>query len=256
VSRTRQRFPDGSVWVRTYPLTHLHDHVTRPHRHEWHQLTFALRGHIELDTDLAHWSIPTDHALWVPSGVSHRETLRAPVTVRTLYLAPGAVPRASRSCRALEVSPLLRELVAHASVLGALDHRRARDRRLIGVLLDQLAAAPAAELALPLPRDPRARRLAELVERAPDRPLAQLVRVAGASLRTLERCFAHETGMSLGTWRRRRRLFHARALISGGASVTAAADAAGYATVSAMSEAFRRELGRSPTGRRRAHPRQ
>jgi hypothetical protein len=59
-----------------------------------------------------------------------------------------------------------------------------KQARLVGVLLDQLAAARDVSLALPSPRDPRARRFAELVTREPgdDASIAALARRAGASL--------------------------------------------------------------------------
>jgi AraC-like DNA-binding protein len=247
MSKTRQRFPDGPVWVRTHPITHLTDHASAAHAHDWHQLTFAVAGHITLETETSRWSIPTDHALWVPAGTRHRERMRAPVSVRSLYFAPGAVKGARAECRALLVAPLFRELVAQACRIGALDRRRPVERRLIGVLLDQLASAPEAGLALPLPRDGRARRLAALIEADPGAPLAQLARRAGGSLRTLERRFLEETGVSVGAWRRRRRLFQALDLLGAGASVGAAGEAVGYATTSAFSAAFRDQFGRSPS---------
>jgi transcriptional regulator GlxA family with amidase domain len=123
----------------------------------------------------------------------------------------------------------------------------------VGVLLDQLAAARDVRLALPSPRDPRARRFAELVTREPgdDASIAALARRAGASLRTIERCFLLETGVAVGAWRRRVRLFHALRLLEGGASVTQVALDVGYASTSAFSSAFARQFGRSPTGRAR-----
>lgn len=110
---------------------------------------------------------------------------------------------------------------------------------------DLLAAAQEVPLDLPSPRDPRARRFAELVTKRPgdDASIGDLARKAGASLRTLERCFLAETGIAVGEWRRRVRLFHALHLLEAGASVTAVAFDVGYASVSA----FSRQFGRSPS---------
>jgi AraC-like DNA-binding protein len=239
--------------VRTHPLTLLHDVVDKQHAHEWHQLTFAVRGHLEVITDEARSIVPADRAVWVPAGTTHTEVMHAPVSIRSLYIARAATRVAPTHVRTIEVSPLLRELVLHITRLGALDRRRPAQARLIGILFDLLANADDAPLALRTPRDPRARKLAELVAKRPgaDVSLADLARTAGASLRTLERCFLVETGVPLGEWRRRMRLFHALRLLEGGASVTDAALEVGYATTSAFSAAFTREFGRSPTGRRR-----
>jgi AraC-like DNA-binding protein len=251
VSKTRQ-LPDGPVWVRTYPVTFLHDVTDGPRVHVWHKLSFAARGLMEVVTDDARHLVPSDRAVWVPAGTKHSEVMRAPISVRSIFVAPGAPAAAPDRCRTIEVTSLLRELILHVSRIGALDRRRPEQARLAGVLFDQLAAAERVPLELRSPRDPRARRFAELVARAPgdDTSIAKLARKAGASQRTVERCFVTETGMSVGDWRRRMRLFHAVRLLEGGASVTDTAFDVGYASVSAFCQAFARQFGRSP-GRRR-----
>jgi AraC-like DNA-binding protein len=243
--------PDGSVWVRTHPVTYLHDRTDARHRHDWHQLSYAVRGQLEVVTDDARRIVPADRAVWVPAGVEHVEVIRAPLSMRSLYVAPGASAIAPRACRTISVSPLLRELILHVSRIGALDRRDAEQARLVGVLFDLLGSAEDVPLELRSPKDPRARRFADLVAAEPDAAVADLARKAGASVRTLERCFFAETGMALGAWRRRVRLFHALRLLEGGAAVTEVALAIGYASPSAFCAAFARQFGRSPTGRRR-----
>src|ERR1044071_4840641 len=169
LAKTRQPL-DGPVWVRTYPVTFLHDVTEPPHDHAWHQLTFATRGHLEVITDDARHIVPADRAVWVPAGVEHTEIMRAPISMRSIYISrlspdPGRV--APDRVRTIAVTPLLRELILHISRIGALDRRKPEQARLVGVLLDQLAAARDVSLALPSPRDPRARRFAELVTRDP-----------------------------------------------------------------------------------------
>jgi AraC-like DNA-binding protein len=231
-------------------VTYLHDKTDARHDHAWHQLTFAVRGHLELITDDMRRIVPGDRAIWVPAGTAHAEVMRAPISMRSIYIAPAAT-RGATACRTIAVSPLLRELILHISRIGALDRREPEQARLVGVLLDQLAIAADVPLELPLPRDPRARRFAELVTHEPgdEAPIATLARRAGASLRTLERCFLAETGVAVGEWRRRVRLFHAVRLLEAGTSVTEVADAVGYATVSAFSAAFTRRFGHPPSQR-------
>jgi len=270
LAKTRQPL-DGPVWVRTYPVTFLHDVTNAEHDHAWHQLTFATRGHLEVITDEARHIVPADRAVWVPAGIQHTEIMRAPISMRSIYVSKLAIMPGGEAgrraapdrVRTIAVAPLLRELILHISRIGALDRRKPEQARLVGVLLDQLAAAPDESFALRSPRDPRARRLAELIRGelgdggapASDagargvRSIVALARKAGASLRTLERCFVAETGASVGDWRRRVRLFHALRLLEGGASVTAVALEVGYASTSAFSHAFARQFGRSPSRR-------
>lgn len=247
--------PDGSTWIRTYPVTFLHDHTEHRRDRAWHHLIFATRGHLEVVTaaDDTRHVVPTNRALWVPSGHAYTAVMRAPISMRSLFVARGVAPALDRGARVrtLAVAPLLRELVLQATRLGALDARRPDQRRLALVIFDQLLAADDVGLELASPRDPRARAFAELIARAPGDPrsTAQLARAAGTSARTLERLYVAETGLGVGAWRRRVRLFHALRLLDGGAPVTAVALDVGYASLSAFTAAFARQFGYTPSGK-------
>jgi len=168
--------------------------------------------------------VPPHRAVWVPAGVEHSEQMFAPVSVRTLYLAPRLAAALPRGCGTVNVSRLLRELILHVTRLGALDRTVPAQSRLIGVLLDQMTTLSAVPLQLPLPRDARALRFASLLQRTPadDRTVVALARQAGASRRTIERLFVAETGMTVAEWRRRLRLLHAVRLLAEGEPVTRA----------------------------------
>ena len=241
--------PDGSVWVRTFPLTLLHDHTLPTHTHDWDQLTYATSGVLRVATADASWVVPPHRAVWVPAGIAHAEQMFAPVSVRTLYFAPRIAATLPRECRTLNISSLLRELILHVSRLGALDRRTPSHARIIGVLLDQMSAVSEVPLQLPLPRDARALRVAALLQAEPGHTatVAALARTAGASRRTLERLFAHETGMTVAEWRRRLRLLHAVRLLAEGEPVTTVALEIGYSSVSAFIAVFRKAFGATPS---------
>jgi AraC-like DNA-binding protein len=119
--------------------------------------------------------------------------------------------------------------------------------RLAAVAIDRIAEARTLPLQLPLPRDPRALRLAEACARirlAAD--LAELARAAGASPRTIQRLFLAETGLPFAQWRQRLRLLHGAAALGEGKSVTEAGLEAGYSGTSAFIAAFRKHFGVTP----------
>jgi AraC-like DNA-binding protein len=224
------------------------DHIGPMHVHEWDQLTYAASGVLRVVTADAAWLVPPHGAVWVPAGISHAERMYAPVSIRTLYLAPGLAKGPADRCRTINVSSLLRELILRASRLGALDRRRPVVARLIGVLLDELASVTEIPLQIPAPRDSRARQVAERLQASPGEPasVAALARAVGASRRTLERLFLHETNMTVGEWRRRVRLLHAMRRLAEGASVTTTSFDAGYSSVSAFIAVFRKAFGTTP----------
>lgn len=219
------------------------------HRHEWGQLVFAASGVMRVMTDGAAWLIPPTRAIWLPAGVRHAIAMQGEVAMRTLYVDMPRAAMLPSSPYVLEVAPLLRELIFHILRIGMLAPERRDHDRLAGLLVDLVLAAEQENLMLPLPRDPRALRLAEHWQQHPDddRDMMELAKEVGASLRTLQRLFSRETRLTLGAWRQRARLIHAVARLAGGATVTDAALDCGYNSMSAFGAAFSRQFRISPT---------
>jgi AraC-like DNA-binding protein len=253
LARQNARDPDGFP-VRGLAATYRDGHVLDLHTHPWAQLVYAASGVMRVATPAAAWLTPPTRAIWVPGGTPHEIEMRGTVAMRTLYLAPSDPDTRLQACRAIEVAPLLRELILHIVRIGMLDVDNQGHARMEGLLVDLLAAAETAPLELPLPRDPRARRLADRILGAPgeEASLADLARDAGASLRTLQRLFQAETRLPLETWRNRARMQQAVVSLSRGASVTETALETGYQSVSAFIAAFKRAFGQTPARYRAA----
>ncbi|WP_293906426.1 helix-turn-helix transcriptional regulator [Phenylobacterium sp.] len=253
MSHTRQtppsnaRDPDGFP-VRGLAVTYRDGHRLDRHTHPWAQLVFAASGTMRVSIPDAAWLAPPTRAIWVPGGTPHEIEMRGTVAMRTLYLAPSGADARLAACRAIEVAPLLRELILHIVRLGMLDIDDPAHARLEDLLVDLLAAAETAPLELPLPADPRARAFAQrlLADPGAEASLAALARGSGASLRTLQRLFLAETGLSLDAWRGRARMQQAVVCLSSGGSVTSAALDAGYQSPSAFIAAFKRTFGVTP----------
>lgn len=233
--------------VRSLACTYRDGHLLGAHTHPWAQLVYARSGVMQVDAEGRVWFVPPTRAVWIPRGVSHEIAIRGEVALRTLYISAERAG-ATRSLTALEVAPLLGELIAHIVNVGMLDPLQPAHDRLAAVLMDLISAAPAVDLMLPLPRDPRARRLADRLRAEPaDRgDLGTLATASGASLRTLQRCFADETGLTIEAWRQKARLVRAATELAQGASVTNAALDCGYDSLSAFIHAFRRQFAVTP----------
>jgi AraC-like DNA-binding protein len=237
------------VVVRTYAFGHSGGYTIPPHHHDWSQLIYASAGVMTVRTVHGAWVVPPERGVWVPAGVIHSIQMSGSVSVRTLYFAPGfARRRLPKACTVVNVSPLVRELILHATKIGALDRGVAAHARLIGVMLDQIQTWSEAPLDLAMPRDPRALRAAEILRAEPGGTgsLDRIARAAGASKRTLERRFRAETGMGLGRWRQQLRLLHALRLLGEGEPVTTVALEAGYRSASAFISMFKKALGATP----------
>jgi AraC-like DNA-binding protein len=247
---SNSRHPDRTVQVRSFGVTFQSSHRPPPNLHDspdWDQLIYATRGVMTVHTDGGSWVVPPHRGVWIPAGFRFRLEFAGVVALRTLYLRKG-LRKAPLRCSVVNVTPLLRELIVRTNLIGALDSRFPEQKRLIGVILDELEMLVVVPLQLPLPRDPRAARFAALAaaDQGGRSLMAKLFRQCGASRRTLERVFRQETAMSLGQWLRRQRLLQALPRLAAGESVSAIALDLGYNGASAFIAMFRRELGATP----------
>ncbi len=241
--------PDGSIWVRSFPVRFTDGFSAAAHDHDWHQFSYVSEGAIRVTTGSRAFIASPNRAIWIPAGAVHREEIKSCATMRSLYFASGACRGPAADCAVFEVSPLLRELTIEASVSGALDARYPAQKRLAQMIADRIVdLAPAQNQELPMPRDPRLLALAKLLFSDPgnDEELAAHSRRIGVSARTAQRLFAKETGLSFSRWRQRLRLLAATERLANGSSVTDAAFDVGYASVSAFVFAFQREFGVTP----------
>jgi AraC-like DNA-binding protein len=231
--------------------------VLAPHTHPWGQLIYAVSGTMQVLADNTLWLAPTARASGAPAGTAHAIEMQGSVAMRTIYVPVERSLALPPRCHAIDVAPLLRELILHIVELRLLKEESAVHLHLAQVFLDLVAAAPSLPLFVPMPDDPRAATVARLLQADPARAdgVAALARAAGASVRTLQRVFRDETGMRFVEWRQRLRLLQAITLLEQDHSVTEAGAAAGYASTSAFIAAFREQMGETPSRYVRVRPR-
>jgi AraC-like DNA-binding protein len=239
---------EGEFLIRTLAVGYTSGTALESHAHPWAQLVYATEGVMTVQTEEGTWVVPSQRAVWIPGRVRHSIAMSGRVSLRTLYVLPRLAGTLPARCCVVGVSPLLRQLILHAIAKGSLRRDVPEHRRLVVVLLDQLRVLPSIPLELPMPRDPRALRVAVYLQGEPGETarLDRLARGAGASRRTLERLFEKETGMSFGRWRQQARLLHAMRLLAQGAPVTSTALEVGYDSTSAFIAAFSKVLGTTP----------
>ncbi|MFT3878681.1 MAG: helix-turn-helix transcriptional regulator [Gemmatales bacterium] len=239
---------DDGVPVRTFAVRYEAGYQIPLHSHDWHQLIYASEGVMWVHTAQGDWVVPPNRAVWVPADVEHSIEMSGKVLVQTLYFAQGVSTTFPSLCCAVNISPLLRELIRHCVSLGALDCREPAMARLLGVLIDQVAALPTIPLQLPLPSDERARAACDWLRKHPNDPglIKQMAKRVGTSARTLERLFRLETGLTFGKWRQQLRLLHALRLLAAHRAVTSVALEVGYESTSAFIAMFKKTLGTTP----------
>jgi transcriptional regulator GlxA family with amidase domain len=156
--------------------------------------------------------------------------------------------RRSPTCAVLHVSSLLHELVLEAVRLRELRASDALHRSLRDLIASQLRSAPEVPISVRLPTDQGALRFSQNFISTLDNStlLTEACRVAGVGIRTMERIFQNEVGMSLESWRRQVRLMKTVELLVEGCPVKRVAAEVGYRQPSAFIELFRDTLGVTP----------
>jgi AraC-like DNA-binding protein len=222
--------------------------VIATHTHDWHQLIYVRSGLMSVATAAGSWIAPPTWAVWVPAGVGHAIRFVGASALRTVYLRAAWRTDLPGDCRALAVSPLLRELIVRATAIGMLDSRDPIESAIAGLIVAELGEPGPPPFRLPEPTSPAAARAARLItgDTAGALTTPVLAWAVGVGIRTLERRFRAETGMTLGRWRQQRMLLHGLERVAGGASVKDAAETAGYGSPSAFIAAFRKAFGTTP----------
>jgi AraC-like DNA-binding protein len=241
MSNSRQ--PEASIRIRSFAVTFPAGGFVPPRARDWHQLIYATRGVMTVRTEECAWVVPPHRAVWIPAHVRYRVEMTGAVAIRVIYVRAG-LRGIGKACAVVNVTPLLRELIVRTVKWSVLDHRVPEQKRLIGVLLDELRLLRTVPLQLPVPRDLRAVRFAELAGKGLS--TEEMLRESGASRRTMERLFHVETGMSLGRWLRRQKVLDALRRLAEGESVKNVGAGLGYNAASAFIAMFRKELGQTP----------
>jgi AraC-like DNA-binding protein len=234
--------------------------VTPWHSHDLHQIEYALRGVVEVETATAHYLLPPQQAAWIPAGLAHQSTINATVRSISVFFEPSLVAEPGARARILAMNPLVREMMVYA-VRWPIE-RAASDPvadgffQTLGHLVSD-ALEHEAPLSLPTSSDPVvAAAMAFTVDHLESVTASEVSRSVGVSERTLRRLFRTEVDMSWRAFLLRARMLRATALLAEpGSTVLRVATEVGFDSASAFARAFTRHCGEAPgVYRRRVRP--
>ena len=219
-----------------------------PHAHPRGQLLWAEKGVLRVSSKNSVWVVPDTHAMWIPGNIPHQVNNETDTHTRNLYVDPSYKIRKHESNIVMvTMSPLMQEVV-----LRLTDDRyslTANQTKHLGlVAIDELEELEPFNNYIHSGRDPRLQRLISHIVQNPNQKLSlpTLSTFAGASVRTIERLFKAETGMTFRQWRSRFRLMNSLAQFTQGKSSTSVAHELGYKSVSSFISAFKKQFGCTP----------
>jgi AraC-like DNA-binding protein len=222
--------------------------VIPPHNHPRGQLVYATVGVIRVTTLAGSWTASPLRGVWIPPKIDHETRMIGAVEMRTAYLSEDLCEQLPSEVSAIEVAPLLRELIIRASLVPFDYDPDSHNGRLIESIPGEVRPIGTRPLPLRMPKDSRLLVVCRELEQNPDNndDLEVWARRAGASSRTLHRLFCAETGTSFVRWREHVRVRSAIEKLDAGIPLEKVARQVGYKSAHAFSAMFRRICGHPP----------
>lgn len=224
-------------------LLHPGGYRTPWHSHRTGQLWRIATGLLVIETPQARSVVPAKHIGWIPPDQQHAAFSESAIDGCAIYLDPAG-------CAMLPDAPALFEPddLTHALFSRLCDAESEYDPRKLTLLLDELVLTPQARFSLPVPTDPRLKKVvSHLLQFVDDNETVESHAThAGMSVRTFNRRFSAQTGMNFVNWRQLARVMRAMEWLAAGKPVGWIALSCGYSSVSAFIEVFRAWTGKTP----------
>ncbi len=222
-------------------------------RQVWGELNYALQGIAQINIEGVRFLSPPQYAIWIPPGFEHDASNPQDVLYVTTHIAAELCADLPQQPCTLDLSTLLKAVLADFDQRGIRHPRAPEDLRLAMVIVDQVRAARHFVQYLPTTDDVLLGPVFGQLQQAPGdkRSAAEWARSAGTTERTLSRRCQEVLGMSFNDWRQRLRLLTALELLDEGESVHQVAERLGYSNPSAFIAMFRRLTGTSPSQMRK-----
>jgi len=219
-----------------------------PHEHPRGQLLWAEKGVLRVTSYGSVWVVPPTHAMWIPSNISHQVSSETDTQLRNLYIDPSySIRKQEKTIVMVTMSQLMREVIVKLTDQQyALNASRTKNLGLVAI--DELETLEPFNNEILAGQDPRLQRLISYIVQHPNQNLSlpDLAHLAGASVRTIERLFKAETGMTFRQWRSRFKLMNSLVQFTQGKSSTFVAHELGYKSVSSFIATFKAQFGCTP----------
>ncbi len=147
-------------------------------RHPEHELLWGASGEMSAYIDDVRWQIPPTVGMWIPAGTPRRITLGASTEARFTYFRPESFPHPWTKPAIIGIDDVVKTMLIHLHQRNMPTEARLRAE---SVVFDTLAPIEAADVAVPMPADPRALAVARrlIADPADQRGLADWAYVVG-----------------------------------------------------------------------------
>lgn len=221
---------------------------TRMHSHPWGQVQLISGGILEMEAEDTRFLAPPHLAIWVPAGIKHTSYNRKPLSYCSLNIAHTLTTNFPDCTSLIKVTPIVSAIIDDFRQRGVNIAESEADKRLVQVLLDQLATRDTQHHFLPSTDNKYLAKILPAVEENPidNTSLSEWAERVHTTERTLARHCQSELGMSFTEWRLRVRYLYSMDLLRKGHSVKEVALTLGYNQASPFIAMFKKYSGQTP----------
>jgi AraC-type DNA-binding domain-containing proteins len=223
-----------------------------PHSHATHELLWNEGGASTVIVGDVTYTITDGWGMWIPAGMLHSGFTTKDTACCSAHFDVAVAPRLAEGCTAVEITPLLAQLLdrVRSAELSA------ASRTLTETMIIDVLCPADTELSFCTPDLELLRPIVEAATSDPAHSLSlgQWATRLGVSTKTITRAFRRETGRSFSQWAAAVRAQHAIMMLAQGHLVEDVARATGYSTGSGFGAAFRKVTGCTPGSFRRDVP--
>jgi len=216
------------------------------HSHPFGQILLQRFGTTVFSTDDGERTMTPGRLCWIPPDFVHGFYSPSRIEGVSIFVPAAEAQAMPKHISIFRASPFIDALI-QKMVEGTGDETKLQ--HLWWVMVDELGNTPPDELYLPAPQSKQLREMTDFLaancsENLSVKYWAERLHMAE---RTLIRRFRAETGMTIVQWRQHARVLAAIRLLSAGESVTQAALAVGYESLSAFIAVFKQVTGELPS---------
>ncbi|MGY5617678.1 AraC family transcriptional regulator [Vibrio cincinnatiensis] len=221
---------------------------TREHSHHWGQVQLISGGILEMEAEDTRFLAPPHLAIWVPAGIRHKSYNRRPLEYCSLNIATEMTQAFPNKTSLIKVTPIVSAIIDDFRQREVSIAQSVEDKRLVQVLLDQLATQETQHHFLPTSTHKYLSPILKAIEETPtdETSLSEWAQRIHTTERTLARYCQTELGMSFTEWRLRVRYLYSMELLRHGHSVKEVALTLGYNQASPFITMFKKYSGQTP----------
>ncbi|MGB3064455.1 helix-turn-helix domain-containing protein [Sphingobacterium thalpophilum] len=228
-------------------------HDDQPHTHRKAQLIYVEQGFQYLTVEGKMYLLPQNHVAWVPADALHKTNTQSErIKLMILFFEMETEDIFFKNIQIFAAPRVLKEMILYAEKWSKLTEENEHENVFLRALLNELPyfGAKVVHLGITLPRE---NRLQPVLNHLHDHymrsiKMDEIALLSHLSLRTIERLFKKETGMTLAKYQQLLRIIKSLELLSTkDLTISQIAYKVGYQSLQAFTNSFYAVMGYRPS---------